>query len=552
VTTFAVGDSARWWAWAFWLGAGIMVLAKLALVSDLSVAVLFSPHDDSLYVDRAFHFLRGEAFGPYDSRTLVKLPGLSLWLAAMRGAGIPYPLWSHLLYSAAGIYFCAGLLRAGAARWSVLLALAFYLFNPMTLGEWWVRVLREPLSTTLFVTFGAAWLHGMVSIGEGRLPVRHALIGAAAFSCALYIREEERLLWILFVALAVAAAVILWRRRTLGTILGVQTLALSVALPALAAIALGWGLRAYVEYHYGAPILHELSEGEFPRLMSALRSVAAKKDNRMVMVPQETVRRLRTEVPEFAPIAARLPPPGPGTSSCRVHGVCSEWSNGWMLFLLKDAAYYAGFTPTLTAGQSYFRSLRLAIENACAQGRLACRESGAGMLPPMQLRWTRAYVKELAGLLRLALRPDPAIVDEPPAFFNVSVDLGRRYQAVTMTSYFDTEWQSTAAPQAQRLIKNPLAPLRTGLAVIYLAVAPALLIAMIAAFFFRLWTRVPWDLLAVFATLVIGFLGVRLLALGYVGVFMGAFDSRMMMTTFTVGMLLAVPYLSAVFSGLRR
>jgi hypothetical protein len=47
--------------------------------------------------------------------------------------------------------------------------------------------------------------------------------------------------------------------------------------------------RAYVEAHYGLPILHDMSEGEFPRLMAAIRSVDSGPDNRLVMAPQETL-----------------------------------------------------------------------------------------------------------------------------------------------------------------------------------------------------------------------------------------------------------------------
>src|SRR5688500_13796564 len=82
----------------------VAVLFKLALVSDLSVTINYFPHDDSLYVERAYYLLRGEGFGPYDSRTLIKYPGLSIWLAGMRSLGIPYIFSIQALYAAAGLY----------------------------------------------------------------------------------------------------------------------------------------------------------------------------------------------------------------------------------------------------------------------------------------------------------------------------------------------------------------------------------------------------------------------------------------------------------------
>src|SRR5437870_3900971 len=80
-----------------WVACGWLILIKLALVSDLAVLMVFSPHDDQLYVSRAYHLLKDGTYGPYDSRLLVKLPGLSLLLAAVRRLGIPYLIFLNLL-----------------------------------------------------------------------------------------------------------------------------------------------------------------------------------------------------------------------------------------------------------------------------------------------------------------------------------------------------------------------------------------------------------------------------------------------------------------------
>ena len=83
---------------AFWLLASVLVLVKLALTSDLPLQIILTPTDDSMYVERAFHLLSGEAFGPYDSTILVKYPGISLWLAAVRTLGIPFLLSVDAVY----------------------------------------------------------------------------------------------------------------------------------------------------------------------------------------------------------------------------------------------------------------------------------------------------------------------------------------------------------------------------------------------------------------------------------------------------------------------
>ncbi|MGB7541516.1 MAG: hypothetical protein WA373_14845 [Burkholderiales bacterium] len=74
----------------FRLSATVLALVKLAIVSDLVPLPAFAPHDDRLYVMRAFFLLNGSGFGPYDSWALAKFPGLSIWLAALRWLGLPY------------------------------------------------------------------------------------------------------------------------------------------------------------------------------------------------------------------------------------------------------------------------------------------------------------------------------------------------------------------------------------------------------------------------------------------------------------------------------
>src|SRR6266852_5919779 len=111
-----MSDRERAYQFVYWAALAALIVVKAALVSDLAVNIQFFPHDDSLYVLRAFHLLNGEAFGPYDSHTLSKLPGFSLWLAGARLLGLPHLLGVNALYAAAGLYLLAGLRSSGAGR----------------------------------------------------------------------------------------------------------------------------------------------------------------------------------------------------------------------------------------------------------------------------------------------------------------------------------------------------------------------------------------------------------------------------------------------------
>jgi hypothetical protein len=425
-----------------WFGATVLVLLKLFLLSGSAVQMVYQPHDAGLYVSRAFHLLMDGSLGPYDARLLVKLPGISLWLAGNRLLGIPYLLSINLLFAFAGIYFISALKRYNVNRLLLLLVFGLYLFNPVTIDREWFRMMREPLSISLLVSMLASMLFVLAHLHEKRFSITHFAMLAVIFSFAVMVREEDRLLYAL---LAMFVGLVLWKYwpifRGLNLVSRSGVLAL-VFLSFMLALAGNVAMRSYVERHYGAPLFYDFGEGEFPRLIAAIRSVESRKDNRHVMVTQEALGKIRVAVPMFAPVIEGLPAPSQTSFSCERFKVCSEWTNGYELFWIKDAAFQAGLTPTLPAGQAYFRRVRLEIERACQEGRLKCRDKGQGLLPPFELRWTRAFLQEMTGILHMMTMPGIRVVGPPSATYPADVDYGRMYRMVTMTHHYDSQLQS--------------------------------------------------------------------------------------------------------------
>ena len=112
------------------------------------------------------------------------------------------------------------------------------------------------------------------------------------------------------------------------------------------------------------------------------------------------------------------------------------------MFWIKDAAFQAGLTPTLPVGQAYFRKVRLEIERACQEDKLKCRDKGQGLLPPFELRWTRAFLQEMTGVLHMMTMPRVDVVGPPSATYPADVDYSRMYQIVTMTHHYESQLQS--------------------------------------------------------------------------------------------------------------
>ncbi len=594
--------------YVFWFGLILLILLKLVLTSGGVVQMVYSPHDDGLYVSRAFHLLTDGGLGPYDARLLVKVPGISLWLAGVRFLGIPYLFSINLLYVLAGVYFITALKQCKVNRVLLLLVFALYLFNPVTIDHQWFRVMRESLSISLLVLMLGSMVFVLAHLSEERLPVIHWIFLAFVFAFAVLVREEDRLLYGL---LAMFMAVVLWqlwprlRSRKWMSRLGLLVM---IGAPFIFSFTGNLVMRAYVERHYGAPLLYDFGEGEFPRLMAAIRSVESHKDNRRVMVTQEALAKLRIAVPSFVPVIDRLPLPAPTSYSCERYKVCSEWTNGWMLFWVKDAAFQAGLTPTLPAGQAYFRSVRLEIENACKEGKLKCSDKGSGLMPPMELRWTRAFLQEAVGIIRMMVMPGFGLAGVPPETYPVDVDYGRMYQMVTMSHHYDSErqvynmneaWKNQpndlylslkywlrypdiavnndfgpraggdplgAAVHYQRhgqhegrlwlegaAQKNsasgyvsPLEQLKPMILQFFGNISYALEFAGMLALLMRigLWRKIPPSPVAWVSVLVVAFTAVRVLAMSYLSVYIGGLDARLFFSTY-VAILLISPLIIA-------
>ena len=585
-----------------WVACGCLILIKLALVSDLAIPMIYSPHDDGLYISRAYHLLQDGTYGPYDARLLVKVPGLSLLLASVRLLGIPYLIFLNLLYASVGLYMVEALRRHRLDHWLLLATFVLFLFNPLTLDQQWVRILRDDADTALLALFFTAMVFIFQGVQRRQTAFFSCLLLSVVFALGLLMREEAMLA---YVSLLVFDTILVWKARSSGwikTSSGRWGLAFLLILP-LALGAYGKSrARAFAQSHYGQPILHELSEGEFPKLIASMRSASAQ-TNRLVMITQEGLAKMRQAVPALAPVIDRLPPPGTGPNnySYARFGISDEWTSGWLIFWIKDCAYQAGLTPDLIKAQNYFHETSTAIDAACREGRLVCHEDGRGLLPPFHLKWSSAFFQELKGILVMTFRPGMGVVTPPPPAYGVDVDYGRMYQFVTMTHNFDsllqaqegnTGWKDKPekyysslrywlrypdvtmtkdfGPQSQGpewgafvhytrhgqyegriwqpaddagskpMYRNPLAHWRQGVLVVVARLNGLLWLMGAACAILRAWTKkLERTPLFWVCFVFVAFLVARSLALAYVSIYMGYVDVRLFFPSYTVGLMLS-------------
>jgi hypothetical protein len=501
---------------------------KLFIVSDIAVHIRFSPIDDSLYVTRAYEFLSGNGWGNYDAYVLAKLPGISLWLAGSSLLGIPYLLGLNILYSLAGLLLVKEVAKLDVHKPILFVAYFIYLFNPITFSVGWALVMREALGTVITVMLLAVSLRILLSL-KNQLPMWSIIAWVLLFAFGQVLREEDRLLW---VYLALFLGCFLFIQHRLQNRKFLFRFGLLMLVSAILSTSLvSYGVRVYNQKYYGAPLMNDFNEGEFPKLMATLRSIESSVDNRLVMLPQEVIKKLIPIVPDFAPVLERLPSPGLQTFSCKLQGVCTEWSNGWMPWAVKKAAAEVGRTPTLSEGQNYFKSIRNQVEALCDSGELRCRPNGDGILPPMQLRWFRAYLQSFVLLIEMATFPVVDIISNDDMPVNAARSLVEIYQQVTMTNVTQNPKPGDVPSEISKLQSQ----LRTTIAsFVFHFNGLIILLGSIAL----VWRIVMYPgikvgplhmICAVFWT----YSFVRLLALAYVAVFFGPFEPRIIFSTYT-------------------
>jgi hypothetical protein len=512
--------------YGFYIAALVLIVFKWMLFHNILPQVRYSPFDDNLYVNRAANLLSGNFFGDFNAYTLAKLPGFSYWLYLSRSAEIPYLLGINCLYILSGIYFLWPL-KGKVNSGSLLLTFALYLLNPITLSSGWVLPMREPLSCILSVLMVGSCLH-ILNLINARCLTIHNIVLALTISFLILLREEDKLLWVYLFGFSTLIAYI--NRKNLR--ISMHTFLVTFLIPAALIIFSNQLVRIEIEKQYGLPIINDFSEGEFPKMIVAIRNVDSVVDNRLVMIPKDTIKKISEKVPEFSKIAERLPNPGPHTFSCTLQGVCREWSNGWMLWFIKQAAYDLGYTDTLLKSQQFFKKMRLEIQNLCTANELKCTQKGDKLLPPIELRWARGYLKEFKELIAMLLFPKLDIVSSNENALNASGDLIKIYDDVL--KILPNEYSQVETNGTVKMLREFMG--LVGEIITFLAI-------MIGAFAL-LWRCVMYptirlDKMCYVLILIWIYSVLRLLALAYVALYFGSYEPRIIFSTYTLLLLIS-------------
>jgi hypothetical protein len=506
----------------------LLVIFRLVIFYGILPHVRYSPFDDNLYVNRALSLLNGNFFGDFNPYTLAKLPGISFWLYFSRILQIPYMLGINLLYIFSGIYLIWALKERVAISVLVLI-FVLYLINPITFSSGWFFLMREPLSSILTVLIIGSSLHIFRS-SSFKIACIHNLIFTLCITFLFFLREEDKLILVYLIGFAILRLRL--NNTSLKAIL--CNLFVSFLIPITLIICCNHLVRSEIQNHYGLPIINDFSEGEFPKMVAAIRSVHSEVDNRFVMMPQDVMKLLSHKIPEISDIFSKMPAPGLNTYSCKLTGVCREWANGWMPWFFKQAAYDSGYTNSLVTSQNFFRGIRERIETMCINKELICVRKGDGFFPPMDLRWSRAYLLEFKSLISMLLIPKLDFVKSNENALNASGDIIKVYSTVLMMPVLLTARELSE--------ESRLSLLRELLGMSGGVISFLIIISGLAMLIWRLvmYPIIKLDPIYYVLVLFLIYSILRIIALSYVAVFLGPYESRIIFSTYT-GLLLICP-----------
>jgi len=183
----------------FWIVIAYLSVYKLWMVSAMPFFIpMFSPEDGTWFFKKALSISTGEWFGTeYGPHTLIKLPMYPLYLAGIAELGIHPKLANDLLYIGSSLIFVLSIRNVLYSRLAIIFAFVIVLFNPLTLSDYWITLLR----LNLFIPLVLVYLSSLIALiaqstrKQPTFSIYWLLTCASSLTLAWYTREEA--VWML-------------------------------------------------------------------------------------------------------------------------------------------------------------------------------------------------------------------------------------------------------------------------------------------------------------------------------------------------------------------
>jgi len=352
----------------FWFAIAYLCLYKLWMVSSMPFFVpMFFPVDDTWFFKKALSISAGGWFGEvYNSHTLIKMPVYSLFLSGIAQLGIHPKLAIDLLYIGASLIFVFAIKTFLHSRLAVFLAFAIVLFNPVTLSDYWITLLRLNLFIPLILVYLSALIALIVKASDKQHPsfsLAWGMLCASSLTLAWYTREEA--IWMIS---ALAPIVIIsgfcLMRRALRIRIAIFWL-MVVLMPVL----LGQYFSKINLQRYGFDGVIDTRAPQFSRAFNAILSLNTANSAYPIYMTLETRDKLKTISESTRGLIEKMLDPGTGEYQHygrNIQGNHASWE-------VRQAMEQNGYYTDATATEAAYKRIADDIEAYCQNTADGCR-----------------------------------------------------------------------------------------------------------------------------------------------------------------------------------
>lgn len=411
----------------FLILVGILVAARLALVSRIPAFFGPSPWDDGWFANAAASLLRGEWLGTYDLYTLCKGCFGPMVAAGASMFGVPFLVAETGLYVLGCAFFVRLLGKLVRNRAFLLSAFAFLLFNPASFSFMtWQRVYRNGMPLWLVpLVFGCLFSVFLAARKGPRAVLPRSVFAGVVLWAFSNTREDA--IWIAPFTLACLAvsAVRAWKCGTSGPDKALRALA---CLAPIAVLLVGNAALCAVNCRiYGVPLRNDRDSGNYAKAMRDLYLIAPDPGEEARLSGPEHAGHYHNV---YYSTLCRAYDESPTLASARrqIDGAIDDWARGdgyserdlhldHMLFAIRLGVFRAGHYASLRNGEAFFGAVHRELDAAFRDGRLRRRGFSvtalsapfrAEFVPRVFREWGRAlrFVAAFGGTEAVAALPD--------------------------------------------------------------------------------------------------------------------------------------------------
>lgn len=388
----AIGAPFRHMLLAFTVAA-LALVTKLWLTSFIRVIPLYSPHDETNFLDHAGTILAGSWFGPYNSFTLIKGPGFPIYLASLSEFGLNLNTGHQLSYLLACTVACLAIKPIVRSGPLIYVAGVLLYFSPLTFDSTaWLANRSQIIGSLTLLTVACAaglFLRRFDS-------VRHRIgwsIGLGCSLAAFWLTREDGI-WIVpcLIGIGTASIASAWRRPPQRAQWALLLLPCTIWAGSILLV------EAANFSSYGWAIVTETQSDEFIAAYASLERIVHAHVDPTIPIPREA-----REAAYRASRVARLIEPyldGPKSrhaSACSNAG-CPEIQGGQFLWSLRMAVEDAGFSDSGAHARAFYRALAHDVDAACDRGDLHCTIKPRTLAPQIAPNSARIMKSLVAGL----------------------------------------------------------------------------------------------------------------------------------------------------------